>query len=183
MITTHIDGLPGLALQGRKGSTGIRGNKVYYITDDMQVKLPDCKSIIWMSDFTIEDLENGEEPTIVGAEPLAYLEEDVYDYDYVLYSADDSTILYIVTKVQSSEESLMADDEETPSSEVKNFVVWKVDSWTYAAVNINELPLSVEVENINIDYCDYTNINEQVKSFINSDKVNQYENIFITESP
>ena len=115
MITTHIDGLPGLALQGRKGSTGIRGNKVYYITDDMQVKLPDCKSIIWMSDFTIEDLENGEEPTIAGAEPLAYLEEDVYDYDYVLYSADDSTILYIVTKVQSSEESLMADDEETPS--------------------------------------------------------------------
>ena len=152
MITTHIDGLPGLALQGRKGSTGIRGNKVYYITDDMQVKLPDCKSIIWMSDFTIEDLENGEEPTIAGAEPLAYLEEDVYDYDYVLYSADDSTILYIVTEVKSSEESLMADDKETPSSEVKNFVVWKVDSWTYAAVNINELPLSVEVENINIDY-------------------------------
>ena len=36
-------------------------------------------------------------------------------------------------------------------------------------------------ENVDINYCDYTNINEQVKSFINSDKVEQYENIFITD--
>lgn len=171
MKTTHIDGLPGLTLQGVKGPTGFRGNKIFYLTDAMTIENSTSKSCIKISNKTIEDLISGEsneystnsnDSSKLLDNLNLYLDDEAFNYDYVLYSADSFTYLYILTEDTTSvnetehEFSDSESSESETSNEIKNLTAWFVDKWTLTSVDVSELPLAVEVENLNIDYIPWT---------------------------
>jgi len=154
MKGTHLDGLPGLTLQGKKGPTGIRGNKIFYISEGMTVKTDSSKSVVYKSARSIEDLINGKISS--NTEILGFLDEDAYDYDYALYTSDNSTYLYMLTerkKIKNEKDDDSDSDEDSSTGDnLKEFNTWLIDSWTYSSVDVKDLDLAVDVENINIPY-------------------------------
>lgn len=172
MKTTHIDGLPGLTLQGIKGPTGFRGNKMFYLTDAMTNKIATAKSCINISEKTIEELISGEPGFTTSSSDdssqnnlVFYIEDEAFNYDYVLYSSDSFTYLYILTEdeinsdeseSEASEESEDAEEDKEDTITYKTLTGWFVDKWTLTSVDVSELPLAVEVENLNINYIPWT---------------------------
>lgn len=164
MKTTHIDGLPGLTLQGKKGPIGIRGNKMFYLTDATKISSSTAKSHITFGG-TIEQLLNSSTEVVSDDNVETtefFLEDEAYNYDYALYSSDNYTYLYILTENTVEDESPsdesdtdeQSDDssssDETPS--IKELTAWLVDKWTLTSIDVSDIPLTVEVEDLNIKY-------------------------------